>query len=634
MNKMSNHRSEFDVRKSQLLTPFGIGALMDINNQSILIADSEYWDNQGETESVSDIRLEKALNANGLISPPIPAGNLVHQSEKITGKRFPAWYFSPTNRELKHIPQWREKIEKIYKNKKEILNQFESSPFRMMNNGKREELSPVRILCACSHGHLQEFPWQEWAHQDTVLSKSEFQNHELHLKSSGNSTSIGELRVECKQCGTKKSLAGIFDHGSMPERLRKLNVSCHGKYLWKIDDPGEKCDGKIQVLLRSQSNIYFPIIRSSVNIPFSSNNLLELISKHSLYNYILKELGKSENKKEKFNNNSMIDNFIKIIAEEMEIPDKKVRIELYKKFFKTKSEQNPETVMEYRRDEYDVLTGGQQYSSKSEIDFKIRIVPKSEYKGYTFSELFETITLADTLEVVSALTGYSRISTNDSEEMLSGEENEKNEVKPISLRRSDNRFVAVKAKGEGIFIELSQYEVNKWLKKVKDTEMIKRIYSRKKNVQFDDEFINIDPKFYLLHTLSHLLIKELTLTSGYSSSSLRERLYFSNESEKEMLGVLIYTSSGDSEGTLGGLVKQGLPQSFFKLLQNAIENTKWCSFDPVCIDSTGQGRNSLNIAACHACSLVSETSCEKMNVFLDRNVVVGNIDHPEWAFFI
>ena len=100
-----------------------------------------------------------------------------------------------------------------------------------------------------------------------------------------------------------------------------------------------------------------------------------------------------------------------------------------------------------------------------------------------------------------------------------------------------------------------------------------------------------------------------------------------------MYGILIYTSSSDSEGTLGGLVKQGVPEKFFDLLNAALEKAKWCSFDPVCIESESQGRDSLNGAACHACSLISETSCEKMNVFLDRSVLIGSLEEPELGFF-
>ncbi len=137
----------------------------------------------------------------------------------------------------------------------------------------------------------------------------------------------------------------------------------------------------------------------------------------------------------------------------------------------------------------------------------------------------------------------------------------------------------------------------------------------------------------MIHTLSHLLIKELSLNSGYSASSLQERIYFSREDNFEMYGILLYTSSNDSQGTLGGLVKQGVPENLFSLISSAIEKAKWCSFDPICIETDGQGRDSLNAAACHACSLVSETSCEKMNVYLDRRTIIGTLEQPEIGFF-
>ncbi|WP_139026547.1 hypothetical protein [Loigolactobacillus coryniformis] len=96
---------------------------------------------------------------------------------------------------------------------------------------------------------------------------------------------------------------------------------------------------------------------------------------------------------------------------------------------------------------------------------------------------------------------------------------------------------------------------------------------------------------------------------------------------------MIYTSSADSEGTLGGLVRQGIPKNFFKMLKGAIEKARWCSFDPTCIDNEGQGRDSLNLAACHACALVSETSCERMNLFLDRAMLIGTLKNRELGFF-
>ena len=126
------------------------------------------------------------------------------------------------------------------------------------------------------------------------------------------------------------------------------------------------------------------------------------------------------------------------------------------------------------------------------------------------------------------------------------------------------------------------------------------------------------------HTLAHLLMRRLTFECGYGSSSLRERLYVSDAPEALMAGILIYTASGDSEGSMGGLVRMGEPANFARVLAMAVEDARWCSSDPVCTEAGvmgGQGSDGLNIAACHCCALMPETSCEQFNRFLDRHMV-------------
>jgi hypothetical protein len=137
----------------------------------------------------------------------------------------------------------------------------------------------------------------------------------------------------------------------------------------------------------------------------------------------------------------------------------------------------------------------------------------------------------------------------------------------------------------------------------------------------------------LLHTLAHILIRQLAFECGYGSSSLRERLYCWDEPGKEMTGLLIYTAAGDSEGTMGGLVRQGKPGRFESVLLSAIEESRWCSSDPLCIESRGQGIDSLNRAACHACALLPETSCEEGNRFLDRAALIGTPEAMAIGFF-
>ena len=100
-----------------------------------------------------------------------------------------------------------------------------------------------------------------------------------------------------------------------------------------------------------------------------------------------------------------------------------------------------------------------------------------------------------------------------------------------------------------------------------------------------------------------------------------------------MNGVLIYTASGDSEGSMGGLVRQGQPGNLETIVNNAIENARWCSSDPICIDSIGQGPNSCNLAACHNCALLPETCCEESNMLLDRAMLIGTLNDPELGYF-
>ncbi|MFD0740775.1 Zn-binding domain-containing protein [Phytohabitans flavus] len=131
----------------------------------------------------------------------------------------------------------------------------------------------------------------------------------------------------------------------------------------------------------------------------------------------------------------------------------------------------------------------------------------------------------------------------------------------------------------------------------------------------------------LLHTLAHLLIRRLAFSCGYSAASLRERVYSAVGPDPEA-GFLIYTAAGDAEGTLGGLVRQGEPPRLAQTLLSALEEASWCSADPVCRESRGQGLGSLNLAGCHGCCLVAETSCERSNVLLDRVLVVGDDTTP------
>ncbi|WP_271400962.1 DUF1998 domain-containing protein [Salinicoccus roseus] len=615
MSRIRNE--EFDIRKSQLLTPYGIGSLIDINNQSIMIRDSEYWGDSDE--SISDIRLEKALKARGFISPPIPSSNnYVKKNESVTGVRFPTWYFSPVTRELKKIETWKSSIQE------RDLQNFEKQPFEYINGYKRSNLVPVRLVCACKNGHVQDFPWFEWAHSESPCKDEK--KHILYLRSYGNSTSLSQMVVKCS-CGSKKSLSGVFNQNVLKSTVNKLQVSCKGDYVWKDSKDKKLCTADLHVLLRSQSGLYFPNLRSSVNIPFSTDSLLEKIKRSSYFSGIEKEIRSYSNMGE-----AIDDDYLKMslsrLSSEINEPEEKVLDEIDNYYFSSSSKKM--TVMDYKYDEYNVLSGKTSYDKTQNINFDLNVIKNEEFNKHKYTSLLTVITLVKSIEIVTALTGYSRIDIPEAETMLIEDEND-TQSNTVSLKRSDGKYVALRSKGEGIFIEFSSEKIEEWMNNIEHSKTSSIIYSKESKVKHESHLKYTNPKFYMIHTFSHILIKELTQTSGYSSSALKERLYFSEE--KNMYGVLIYTSSNDENGTLGGLVKQGVPHNFFRIIDEAIERASWCSYDPVCINSNGQGRDSLNLASCYACSLVPETSCEFMNAFLDRKTLIGELAKPMGGFF-
>ncbi len=196
---------------------------------------------------------------------------------------------------------------------------------------------------------------------------------------------------------------------------------------------------------------------------------------------------------------------------------------------------------------------------------------------------------------------------------------------------------AIVVRGEGLFLEFSPTQLDHWLAaepgiKKRVEELNQRYNSGR--VLRGQEQRPISPKFVMMHTLAHVIINQLSFDCGYGSASLRERIYcdFKDKSHP-MQGILIYTASGDSEGTMGGLVRQGLPERFGATMLRVRRNASWCSSDPVCIESPGQGADNSNPAACHGCSLLPETSCEEGNRLLDRALLVGTPEKPSLGFF-
>ena len=197
---------------------------------------------------------------------------------------------------------------------------------------------------------------------------------------------------------------------------------------------------------------------------------------------------------------------------------------------------------------------------------------------------------------------------------------------------------AVIVRGEGIFFEFSSDALTEWYesnyRELEERESLLTAAKAQRERSSTDLIVPVTAKKVLIHTFAHVLINELIFHCGYGSASLRERIYCSDTTDPEMNAVLIYTAAGDTEGSMGGLVNMGSSSRLPEVIENAIMRASWCSADPTCIESRGQGpRASESGGLSLLRSFLPETSCEEMNNSLDRAMLVGTLENPELGFF-
>ena len=249
--------------------------------------------------------------------------------------------------------------------------------------------------------------------------------------------------------------------------------------------------------------------------------------------------------------------------------------------------------------------------------------------------MIDNIFAVKRLREILALKGFRRIKPEGPETNASEDEQRdfigyrQNDCTPLSDEKLD-WLPAVELLGEGIFISLNEERLEAWEKSQE------KYYDNLKKRLAESIIVcdNFSPRYVFLHTLSHLLIRQLTMECGYSGASIKERIYSTYpESNCKRAGILLYTASSDTDGSLGGLVRNAEPDNITPIFKKMLQEASWCSSDPVCMDSKGQGFDSLNYAACHACALLPETSCEMRNCLLDRGAVVGSIHDRGRGYF-
>ena len=626
------NKTAYSVRASQAVLQYGVGAMVDFRDRTLMTAAPEYWG--GSVSHIRDERLEKILHVDYFGKPGDKDD--VKFAEGISYVRFPEWYFCPSCRRFKPIGEWVTE----YRAKSPKKAEEDPHMIQTMKCPKCfQELIVARIITACQEGHIDDFPWVKWVHCQNFGGPKEICSRpELTITTSSSaSEGLEGLTLKCLNCGAAASLRGAFDPGKFEELDKKTdfryNFRCAGKHPWKHKTESCKSTEYPKVLQRGRSSVYFPVTESSLVIPPYSSIVTNKIDESAAYAeykaVIASYLSTPGITAETIEllRNSQTQVYAQRIAQETAIPFDKVVGVLKRKNAAPDDGEYSTASVKYRAEEYEAITGETVIEAEDYGEFYLEGVDISAYN----LPFLKSISLIHKVREVQALVGFTRLKPVDSTDAPGSQ------AVIVPVKEPDTKwYPAYDVRGEGIFIEFDSSSINNW--RSENQFLAERVAllndNYKKSFIGENHPREITGKFLLLHTISHLLIKQLSFECGYGIASLKERIYCSEAVDgKEMAGILIYTACGDSEGTLGGLVRQGRSDTFPRIFNKAIENARTCSNDPVCSLSQGQGRDSLNLAACYSCTLIPETSCEEFNCFLDRGVVVGTFDNPNLGFF-
>lgn len=606
------------VRRSQAVLQYGVGAMIDFPSQVLMTALPEEWK---QVEIIHDERLEKLLGIKHFISP---------SDTGIPFVRFPRWYFCPKCRSFKPIEEWQKEHNQRAQRRGGTDDTYMLKRLRCATDN--QELVPARIVTVCECGHIDDFPWVNWVHrQNKCGEKDVCANPKLLFKTGTSATSgLEGVEIECESCGAKASLFGAFNSETFGEIEKSskffTRFSCSGKHPWKNES--ESCIKYPVAKQRGASSVYFPRVVSSLVIPPYSSLLTSKVEGSPVFkkitDIIQDGIDECENEFERTQViNKKIDKYVDELASDIYEDIEAVKAVLKRKLLPVEEEQDVDKELKYKAEEYKALTGKIKSENFERDEFKRE---SADIALYNIKGL-KSLALIHKVKEVTALIGFSRIQPTHSMDSSDG--------RFVSVKRKETDYYpATISRGEGIFLEFDKSELRKFF----DTAKFKsraEVLNKKYNESFygANNQREIDSEFLFIHTLAHLLIKELSFHCGYPTASIRERIYYGEAEGEDMCGMFIYTTGGDAEGTLGGLVRQGFSDCLPGILKRALERAQFCANDPVCSFSSGQGIEALNYAACHTCVLLPETCCEFSNILLDRTVLIGSMDGGIKGFF-
>lgn len=599
-----------DLRPSQLLHTFGVGSVVELPNLSVMVMGLDDWPVEQGSSEINEPRLLRAVqNELGkqvmkLMTPPVttessgfqanPFGETAHIGVPVAP--FPRQLLCPSCRLLAPLQS--------------NLFELKTDPFRKDRNryvhricekSRNPTALPARFLVACKRGHLDDFPWVEYIHR----GRKDCQKA-IHLYEFGASGEVADIQAQC-DCGQRRRMSDAFGPGGQLQL-----PSCRGRWphLRKYDD--KECPEPQRGILLGSSNSWFPMMLTALSIPTTSNKLGQLVEMN------WSDLEQCESPRE-------VKLIRKLLRGLSSYSDEEIYEAAEKKKQQTGEEQ--EELKELREPEWQIFSNPDPKLNSR--NFKLKIVPPPV--GY--QQLIEKVVLAERLREVQALIGFTRIeSPGDYTEI-----GDLPKDRQAPLNRTLPRWVPTsEVRGEGIFLQFSEVAIELWVQRVEQlNHHFHRAHQRWRNGRgLDPESNYPGMRYVLLHSLAHALIRQVSLECGYTTASIRERIYSRGPSSEHepMAGILLYTAAPDSEGTLGGLVSLGKEETLARHLDQALNAIGLCASDPLCAEHHPYGE-SLHAAACHACLFLPETSCERGNKYLDRSVLVATVEQAGYAFF-
>lgn len=603
-----------ELRPSQLLWSFGVGAVVDLPNLSVMVLGLDDWDESraipiAEDRLLHAIRRSLGVQVARLLAPPrVPRSNgsfdPLGEAARIgvPVSSFPEWFRCPLCQLLAPLET--------------RLFEFKASPFRpdqaryvhalcSRARGKPPVAVPARFLVACERGHMDDFPWTYFVHRGRAGCLGTLKFYEV-----GASLETANLWVECNECGLKRSMVEAFGHGedaSLP--------ACRGRHPHLGTASGD-CPAELRAILLGASNTWFGDTRSVLSVPTRAGKLAQLVEEKWLY----------------LQNATSLEVLSAFLASPgfgalSEFNAKEIWSELESRRAVASALSGEEEDADLKAPEWDVFSRPDPALNGADFWLTEVRVPRK------FARFFESVVLAERLREVAALIGFTRI--RSSAESDPGEAH----LRRAPLAPAAPTWVpATEVRGEGVFIRLEVNGVRDWSEQTGPSRRGALLVGAHRTWRTARRLEPVEAGFpgttyAMLHSISHALMREFSLECGYNAASIRERIYGPTDAQPDRAGLLIYTAAPDSEGTLGGLVSLGQPEQLERLLDQALERARLCASDPLCSEHDPTKDGTLHGAACHACLFVPETSCEIANRYLDRSLLVPTFRVADAALF-